>query len=64
MGQWQGATFKEYIHEELACFSTGMSTNMKREFDFVKITGNTFNTITNALIDREYDTNVSSAAAA
>ena len=25
MGRWRGATFKEYIRNELACFSTGMS---------------------------------------
>jgi hypothetical protein len=25
MGRWRGATFKEYIREELACFSEGMS---------------------------------------
>ncbi len=61
---FSGATFKEYIHEELACFSTGMLTSMKMKFDFVNIAGNTFNTITNALIDQEYDINVSSAAAA
>jgi hypothetical protein len=41
-----------------------MSTSMKRKFDFVNIMGNAFNTITDALIDREYDINVSSAAAA
>jgi hypothetical protein len=29
MGRWKGATFKEYIREELACYSVGMSTNMK-----------------------------------
>jgi hypothetical protein len=30
MGQWQGATFKEYIQEELACFSEGISKSMKK----------------------------------
>ena len=30
MGQWQGGMFKEYIQEELACYATGMSMNMKR----------------------------------
>ena len=25
MGRWRGAAFKEYIREELACFSEGMS---------------------------------------
>jgi hypothetical protein len=61
MGRWQGATFKEYIHKELACFSIGMSTNMKRKFDFVNITVNAFNTITSVLIEREYEVNVSNA---
>jgi hypothetical protein len=27
--RWKGATFKEYIREELACYSTGMSSRMK-----------------------------------
>jgi hypothetical protein len=29
MGQWKGATFKEYIREKLVCYSAGMSLNMK-----------------------------------
>jgi hypothetical protein len=29
MGQWKGVTFKEYIQEELACYSAGMTKNMK-----------------------------------
>jgi hypothetical protein len=29
MGRWKGATFKEYIREEPACYSAGMSSNMK-----------------------------------
>ncbi len=64
MGRWQGATFKEYIQEELACFSEGMSKSMKKKFDFVNIAGNAFNTITDDLIDREYKINVSAASAA
>ncbi len=62
--QKMGATFKEYIQEELACFSEGMSKSMKTKFDFVNIAGNAFNTITDGLIDREYDVNVSAASAA
>jgi hypothetical protein len=62
--RWRGATFKEYIREELACFSEGMSKSMKRKFDFVNIASNAFNTITDVLIDREYDINVSAASAA
>jgi hypothetical protein len=64
MGRWCGATFKEYIWEELACFSEGMSTSMKKKFDFVNIAGNAFNAITDKLITREYKINVSMAAAA
>ncbi len=29
MGRWRGATFKEYIREQLACYSEGMTTKMK-----------------------------------
>ena len=39
MGRWRSATFKEYIREELACFSVGMSTKMKTKFNFFNITG-------------------------
>jgi len=42
MGRWRGATFKEYIREELACYAAGMSTNMKHRFNFVNIAGNAF----------------------
>ena len=30
MGRWKGETFKEYVREELHCFSTGMSRAMKQ----------------------------------
>ena len=50
MGRWKGATFKEYIREELARFSTGMSRDMKQKFNFVNIAGNTFRDITNEVI--------------
>ncbi len=42
MGWWQGATFKEYIREELACYATGMSKDMKQKFNFVNIARNAF----------------------
>ena len=42
MGRWKGATFKEYIREELACYSAGMSTNMKCNFKFVNVSGNAY----------------------
>jgi hypothetical protein len=49
MVRWQGTTFKEYICNELACFSEGMSTSMKKPFNFVNMTGDAFNTITDEL---------------
>jgi hypothetical protein len=63
MGRWCGTTFKEYIREELACFLEGMSTSMKKQFNFINIIGNAFNTITNNLIEREYEVNVSASSA-
>ncbi len=56
--------FKEYIREELAGFSEGMSRSMKRRFDFINIAGNAFSVITDDLLAQEYKINVSSAAAA
>ncbi len=31
MGRWLGATFKEYVWNELACFSKGMFCDMKKK---------------------------------
>jgi hypothetical protein len=39
MGHWKGETFKEYVREELHCFSDGMAKDMKQCFDFVNVTG-------------------------
>ena len=55
MGRWKGKTFKEYIREDLACYSVGMSTSMKRNFKFVNIAGNIYNDITEECVNREYD---------
>ena len=51
MGRWRGATFKEYIREELACFSTGMSTQMSRQFNFVNIAGGAYHDVTPAIMN-------------
>ena len=45
MGRWRGATFKEYIREELACYAHNMSRDMKQKFNFVNIAGNAFTEI-------------------
>jgi hypothetical protein len=64
MGQWRGATFKEYIPKELACFCTGMLMSIKWKFNFINNAGNSLNTITNVLIDQKYKINAPIAAAA
>jgi hypothetical protein len=54
MGRWHGATFKEYVRNELACFSSGMSRDMKTKFGFVNVSGNAFSDITASCINAEY----------
>jgi hypothetical protein len=50
MGRWRGATFKEYIREELACYARNMSRDMKRKFNFVNIAGNAFTDIPDEIL--------------
>jgi hypothetical protein len=50
MGRWRSANFKEYIREELACFSAGMSTKMKTKFNFVNIAGGVYTDVTNNIM--------------
>ena len=42
MGRCRGETFKEYIREELNCFTEVMSTAMKQDFKFVNIAGGAY----------------------
>jgi hypothetical protein len=62
MGHWKGATFKEYIREELACYFTGMSTGMKRNFKFVNISGNAYHDVTQNCMTNKYNINCAAAA--
>ena len=62
MGQWKGATFKEYIREELACYSAGMSSKMKQNFKFVNISGMAYNDVTG--LEEDYNANTTEIAAA
>ena len=39
MGRWKGATFREYIREELHTYAKGMSRDMKKLFKFVNVAG-------------------------
>ena len=54
MGCWCGATFKEYVQNELACFLSGMSRDMKTKFGFVYVSGNAFSDVTDACINANY----------
>lgn len=42
LGRWRGETFKEYIREELASFSVGMSKSMKKCLGYVNVSGGVF----------------------
>ena len=55
MGRWRGATFKEYIREQLACYSEGMTTKMKRNFKFVNVHGNAYHDVTSTCVLSDYD---------
>jgi hypothetical protein len=64
MGWWQGATFKEYIQEELANYLEEMSLAMKTKFNFMNIAGNAFSDITDTVLTMDYNTEFSPAVAA
>ncbi len=64
MGRWRSQTFKEYIREELSCYSAGMSTDMKRKFNFVNIAGGVYHDVTTTVIDTNYTQNTIGMAAA
>ncbi len=55
MGRWRSATFLEYIKESLYDFSAGMSTNMKRTFNFVNVEGGVFRDVTSDIINTAYN---------
>lgn len=63
MGRWRSATFKEYIREELNIYSQGMSTKMKRRFNFVNIAGGVYHDVTATTIATQYTVNTVAAAA-
>ena len=63
MGRWRSATFMEYIREELACFSAGMSTKMRKHFGFVNVAGGAYTDVTNELLNTPYTVNTLAPAA-
>jgi hypothetical protein len=56
MGRLRGATFKEYVQNKLACFSSAMSRDTKTKFGFVNVSGNAFSDITASCINADYST--------
>jgi hypothetical protein len=62
MGHWKEATFKEYIQEELGCYSAGMTKIMKHNFKFANISGNAFHDITGTCIEEDHKINCAAAA--
>ncbi len=64
MGRWKGMTFKDYIREELACYSAGMSSKMKQNFKFVNISETAYNNVTGKCLEEYYNINSSMAAVA
>jgi hypothetical protein len=62
LGCWKGATFKEYIREELKCYSTGMYTSMKQNLKCVNISGNAYHHVTQNSMTNEYNSNCAAAA--
>ena len=54
MGRWRGETFKEYIREEIANFTVGMSRDMKTRFNFVNVAGGAYHDITDSVIVMDY----------
>ena len=61
MGRWRSDTFKEYISDQLSTFSDGMSTDMKKTFNFVNIAGGELTNITTATLAVEYNSHASAA---
>lgn len=55
MGRWRGQTFKEYISDQLANTSKGMSKAMSKTFKFVCISGGILNDITTKTINTDYN---------
>jgi hypothetical protein len=54
--------FNEYIQEELACYSAGMTKIMKRNFKFVNIAGNAYHDVTGTCIEEDHNINCVAAA--
>ncbi len=57
MGRWKGATFKEYIMDELSSYSSGMLKAMKQKFNYVNIASDALvdiDDVMQATVQQEY----------
>jgi hypothetical protein len=54
MGRWRGATFKEYVRENLSNYSEGMSKAMKKVRGFVNIDAGAYTDVTSLCVDSDY----------
>ena len=55
MGRWRGNTFKEYISDQLANASEGMSKAMSKTFKFVCVSGGILNDVTTTTLNTPYN---------
>ena len=62
MGRWKGKTFKEYIRDELHCFSEGMSRSMRTVLGYVNIAGGVYHDVTSTVVAAEYNMGTAVAA--
>ena len=61
LGRWRDAIFKEYIQDELTCYSKGMLTSMCQKFGFVNIEGGVYHNVTTASVLTDYDVDTEAA---
>ena len=59
MGRWRGATFKEYIRENLSNYTEGMSRAMKNIHGFVNIDAGAYKDVSYLFMAMEYGMQVS-----
>ena len=59
MGRWRGATFKEYVRENLSNYAEGMSRAMKKIHSFVNINAGAYKDVSSLCMDMEYGMQVS-----
>jgi hypothetical protein len=61
-GALEGSHVQRILREELACYSVGMTTNMKRNFKFDNVSGNAYQDIMTKCVEEDYNVNCAVAA--